>query len=162
MEMNARVQVEHPVTEMVTGVDIVQEQIRIAAGEPLSTTQDEITIRGHSIECRINAEDPDDGFRPSPGRIRAYFSPGGAHVRIDSHAYAGYEIPPYYDSLIGKLIVWGETRGEALTRMRRALAEYVVDGVATTIPLHQRIMKDPRFLKGEFDTSFLESNILDH
>ncbi len=160
MEVNARVQVEHPVTEMVTGVDIVQEQIRIAAGEKLSFRQKDIKINGCAIECRINAEDPKDNFRPSPGRIRTYYSPGGAHVRLDSHAYAGYDIPPYYDSLIGKLLVWGETREVALRRMECALDEFVIDGVKTTIPLHIEIMRNARFRQGDVDTSFLESELL--
>ncbi|MFG0317490.1 MAG: acetyl-CoA carboxylase biotin carboxylase subunit, partial [Planctomycetota bacterium JB042] len=141
MELNARVQVEHPVTEMISGIDIVKEQLRIAAGEPLSFRQEDVRLHGHAIECRINAEDPDDDFRPSPGAITAYFSPGGSHVRIDSHVYAGYTIPPHYDSLMAKLVVWGETREEALARTRRALDEYVVEGVKTTIPLHRRIMR---------------------
>ncbi len=160
MEVNARVQVEHPVTEMVTGVDIVKEQIRIAAGEKLKITQKDVKLNGHAIECRINAEDPADGFRPSPGRIRAYFAPGGAHVRVDSHVYAGYEIPPYYDSMIAKLIVWGVNRDEALARMRRALDEYVIEGVKTTIPLHREIVRHPRFISGDVHTSFLESTML--
>ena len=156
MELNARVQVEHPVTEMVSGVDIVQQQIRVAAGEELGFSQEDIQIRGHSIECRINAEDPDDDFRPSPGQIQAYFAPGGAHVRLDSHVYAGYEIPPHYDSMIAKLVVWGETREQALNRMRVALDEYVIEGVKTTIPLQRRILRNPKFIEGEFNTSFLE------
>lgn len=160
MEVNARVQVEHPVTEMVTGIDIVQEQIRIAAGEKLSFRQKDIKINGAAIECRINAEDPNDNFRPSPGRIRAYYAPGGAHVRLDSHAYAGYDIPPYYDSLIGKLLTWGATREEALNRMERALEEFVIDGVKTTIPLHREIMRNARFRSGDVDTSFLDSEFL--
>ncbi len=157
MEMNARIQVEHPVTEMVTGVDIVQEQLRIACGEPLSFRQKDVEITGHAIECRINAEDPDDGYRPCPGQILAYFAPGGAHIRLDSHVYAGYEIPSHYDSLICKLIIWGRTREEALNRARRALDEYVIEGIKTSIPLHRRIMRDPRFRDGNVDTSFLDA-----
>ncbi|MBI4880098.1 MAG: acetyl-CoA carboxylase biotin carboxylase subunit [Planctomycetes bacterium] len=157
MEMNARVQVEHAVTEMVTGVDIVKEQLRIACGEPLSFRQKDVEISGHAIECRINAEDPDDGFRPCPGQILAYFAPGGAHIRLDSHVYAGYEIPSHYDSLISKLIVWGRTREEALNRARRALDEYVIEGIKTSIPLHRRILRDPRFRDGNVDTSFLDA-----
>jgi acetyl-CoA carboxylase biotin carboxylase subunit len=160
MEVNARIQVEHPVTELVTGIDIVKEQIRIAAGEPLSFRQKDVRIQGHAIECRINAEDPADGFRPSPGRILSYYAPGGPHVRLDSHAYAGYEIPPYYDSLIGKLLVWGATRIEAIDRMERALSEFVIEGVKTTIPLHRDIMRHPGFRSGDVDTSFLESALL--
>ena len=160
MEVNARVQVEHPVSEMVTGVDIVREQIRIAAGEKLSVRQKDIKIRGAAIECRINAEDPANKFTPSPGRIRMYFPPGGMHVRLDSHAYAGYDIPPHYDSLIGKLLVWGETREEAIARMARALDEFIIEGVKTTIPLHREIMRHPRFRSGDVDTSFLESDLL--
>ncbi len=157
MEVNARVQVEHPVTELVTGIDIVKEQIRIAAGEPLSVKQEDIRITGHAIECRINAEDPDDDFRPSPGTIRAFYAPGGPNVRLDSHAYAGYQVPSYYDSLIGKLIVHGRTRKEALETTRRALDEFVIEGIKTTIPLARRILRHPRFEDGAVDTSFLES-----
>lgn len=160
MELNARVQVEHPVTEMVSGVDIVREQIRIAAGHKLSFRQKDIQMRGHAIECRINAEDPDDGFRPSPGQIRSYFVPGGAHVRIDSHVYAGYTIPSHYDSLIGKLVVWGADRQEALNRTRRALDEYVVEGIKTTIPMHRDILRHPKFLEGDYDTSFMETYVV--
>ena len=160
MEVNARVQVEHPVTELVTGVDIVKEQIRIAYGERLMLKQKDVKIRGHAIECRINAEDPADNFRPCPGKIRAYYAPGGPHVRLESHAYAGYEIPRYYDSLIGKLLVWGETREEALDRMARALDEYIVEGVKTTIPLQREIMRHPRFRSGDVDTSFMDTTFL--
>jgi len=160
MELNARVQVEHPVTEMVTGIDIVKEQIRIAAGERLSMRQKDVKIRGHAIECRINAENPDDDFRPSPGRIHGYFVPGGAHVRVDSHVYAGYDIPPHYDSLIAKLVVWGVDREEAMGRMRRALAEYVIEGIHTTIPLHRQILRHPKFVEGAVDTSFIETYMI--
>lgn len=157
MELNARVQVEHPVTEMVTRVDIVAEQIRVAAGEPLSFRQEDVTLRGHSIECRINAEDPEHNFRPSCGLIRRMFHPGGSGVRFDSHAYGGYRISPHYDSMIGKLVVHGVDREDAIRRMRAALAECVVDGIHTTVPFHKRILSDPRFLSGDYDTSFIET-----
>ncbi|MFO7767556.1 MAG: acetyl-CoA carboxylase biotin carboxylase subunit [bacterium] len=157
MEMNTRIQVEHPVTEEVTGVDLVKEQILVAAGEKLSVTQDQIRIEGHSIECRINAEDPDDNFAPSPGRIESLHLPGGPGVRVDTHVYAGYQVPPYYDSMLGKLICRGATREEAIARMRRALDEFVVEGVRTTIPLHRRIMDDPVFAEGrDVDTSYIQ------
>jgi acetyl-CoA carboxylase biotin carboxylase subunit len=155
MEMNTRIQVEHPVTEMVTLVDIVRNQIRIAEGEEMSYRQDEIEIRGHSIECRINAEDPAT-FTPSPGLITAYNTPGGPGVRIDTAAYAGYYVPPFYDSLIAKLIVHARTRELAIARMRRALEVMVIEGVKTTIPLHQTIMDDPHFRAGEYSTTFME------
>lgn len=156
MEMNTRIQVEHPVTEMITGVDLVVEQIRIAQGERLKFTQDQIILRGHSIECRINAEDPDHDFRPAPGRISGYLPPGGPGVRIDSHVYTDYQIPPYYDSLIGKLIVWGPDRQTAITRMKRALRECAITGLPTTIAFHQKIMETPQFLKGEVYTNFVQ------
>ncbi len=157
MEMNTRIQVEHPVTEEVTGIDLVKEQIKTIAGEKLSFTQDEIELRGHSIECRINAEDPDNNFTPSPGRIESLHLPGGHGIRIDTHIYAGYEISPYYDSMLGKLICHGSTREEAIVRMRGALEEFVVEGIKTTIPLHIRIMKDPLFIEGkEVTTSYIE------
>ncbi len=155
MEMNTRVQVEHPVTEMVTGVDLVKEQIRISAGNPLELTQDDIVLRGHAIECRINAEDPED-FRPSPGTITFYYTPGGPGIRVDSAAYESYFIPPFYDSMIAKLIAHGRDREEALARMARALEEFVIDGVKTSIPLHQRILRRMKFKKGEYTTNFLE------
>ncbi len=154
IEVNTRIQVEHPVTEMVTGLDLVKEQIRVAAGLPLAFTQEEIRFTGHAIECRINAEDP-ERFIPSPGQITEYHTPGGGGVRVDSAAYAGYRIPPYYDSLISKLIVHGADRAEAVARMRRALDEYVIDGVKTTLPLHQRIMRDGAFMRGRYDLNFL-------
>ncbi len=157
MEMNARIQVEHPVTEMVTGLDLVKAQLRIASGQPLGFTQDDVRIEGHSIECRINAEDPADNFRPSPGTISGYFQPGGRGVRVDSHVYAGYSIPPHYDSMIGKLIVHADCRKKAIIQIRRALEEYRIDGISTTIPLHSDIVRHPQFIKGEFDTSFLET-----
>lgn len=161
IEMNTRIQVEHPVTEMVTGIDLVQEQILVAAGMPLRYTQDSITIRGASIECRINAEDPDDNFRPSPGTITKYVAPGGRGVRVDSHAYGGYTIPAHYDSLIGKLIVHGESRDDAITLMRRALDEFVIEGVKTTIPLAREIFRHFHFIKGNLNTSFIEEYFLD-
>ena len=156
IEMNTRIQVEHPVTEMITGFDLVREQIRVAEGKPLSVRQEDLEFRGHSIECRINAEDPFQDFRPSPGRIEMYYTPGGGGVRLDSHAYAGYTIPPYYDSMIGKLITWGKDRPEALNRMSRALSEYMITGVKTTIPFEQAILQDPDFRRGNYNTSFIE------
>lgn len=155
MEMNTRIQVEHPVTEMVTGVDLVKEQIRISAGNPLSVKQKDIRITGHAIECRINAEDPEN-HRPSPGTITFYYTPGGPGIRVDSAAYESYYIPPHYDSMIAKLIAHGKNRDEALARMRRALEEFVIEGVKTTIPLHQRILGTLRFQRGEFGTDFIE------
>jgi acetyl-CoA carboxylase biotin carboxylase subunit len=155
MEMNTRIQVEHPVTEMVTGVDLVREQIRIAAGEPLSLRQEEIEFRGHSIECRINAEDPRT-FAPSPGKLTAFHMPGGPGVRVDTHAYAGYTVPPHYDSLVGKLIVHAEDREHAIARMRRALEATVVEGIRTTIPVHREIMDDPVFQSGDLSTRFMD------
>ena len=156
MEMNTRVQVEHCVTEMISQVDIVREQIRVAAGKKLNYTQDDVVLNGHAIECRINAEDSENGFMPCPGTIDAYLAPGGFGVRVDSHVYAGYKIPPYYDSMIGKLICWGRTRNEARRRMYQALKEYVVLGVKTTIPFHQQIVEDDVFISGEFNTGFIE------
>ena len=156
LEMNKRIQVEHPITEEAVGVDLIREQIRLAMGEPLKLSQSSLQLKRHAIECRINAEDPFRDFRPSPGLIEAYYPPGGPGVRLDSHVYAGYEIPSLYDSLIGKLIVVGETREEAIARMRRALAEFMIEGVKTTLPLLQRIMDDPDFLRGEYSTSFIE------
>jgi len=159
MEMNARLQVEHPVTEMVTGVDLVEQQIRVASGERLRLKQSRIEIKGVSIECRINAEDPDDDFRPSPGKVKFYSAPGGPGVRLDSHVYCGYEVPPYYDPLIGKLIVHGKKRSDAIALMRRALDEFVIDGVKTTVPLFRTIFGNTRFVQGGVDTSFLESEL---
>ncbi|MBI1389482.1 MAG: acetyl-CoA carboxylase biotin carboxylase subunit [bacterium] len=156
MEMNTRVQVEHPVTELVTGVDIIKEQIRVAAGEPLSVRQEDVVMSGHAIECRSNAEDPRNQFMPGPGKISGYHAPGGPGVRIDSHAYGEYVVPPYYDSLLAKLCVHGKTREEAVARMRRALGEMVVEGIPTTIALHQVILEDKRFLSGDFHTSYLD------
>ncbi len=156
--MNTRVQVEHPVTEMITGVDIVREQLYIAAGQPLSVTQEHITLQGHAIECRINAENPDT-FLPSPGEITEYHAPGGPGIRVDSHVYNGYRVPPHYDSLIGKLIAHGETREVALARMRNALAEMVVEGIKTNIPLHRRLLEDPQFQKGGTNIHYLEQQL---
>jgi acetyl-CoA carboxylase biotin carboxylase subunit len=155
IEMNTRLQVEHPVTEAITGMDLVREQIRIAEGHPLSVTQDELEFRGHAIECRINAEDP-RSFAPSPGKVDHYHAPGGMHVRVDSGLYAGYRIPPYYDSMIAKLIVYGRTREGCLLRLRRALEEFVIDGVKTTIPLHQALLDDPEFQAGDYTIKWLE------
>jgi len=155
MEMNTRIQVEHPVTEQVTGFDLVKEQINIAAGANVSKKK--LKQVGHAIECRINAEDPYKNFRPNPGEITGFHTPGGYGVRVDSHAYVGYTIPPYYDSLIAKLVAFGSNRDEAIDRMSRALEEFIVEGVATTIPFHMQVMKDDRFRKGEFDTHFLDS-----
>ncbi|MGF1539648.1 MAG: acetyl-CoA carboxylase biotin carboxylase subunit [Pleurocapsa sp.] len=159
MEMNTRIQVEHPVTEVITGLDLIAEQIRIAQGEKLRLTQEQVKFSGHAIECRINAEDPEHNFRPHPGKISAYLPPGGPGVRIDSHVYTDYEIPPYYDSLIGKLIVWGETRELAIKRMKRALRECAITGVPTTIGFHQKILETPAFLKGEIYTNFIEQHL---
>jgi acetyl-CoA carboxylase biotin carboxylase subunit len=155
IEMNTRLQVEHPVTEAITGVDLVREQIRIADGKPLSVTQDEIEFKGHAIECRINAEDPWT-FAPSPGLVRAYHAAGGMHVRVDSGLYAGYRIPPYYDSMIAKLIVYGRTREGCIMRLRRALEEMVVEGVKTSIPLHQQLLREPDVLNGDYSIKWLE------
>ena len=155
MEMNTRIQVEHPVTEMITGIDLVNEQIRVAAGSPLSLSQAEVVIEGHAIECRINAENP-VSFRPSPGKIVHYHPPGGLGVRVDSAVYHGYSIPPYYDSLVGKLIVHGKTRGECLMRLKRALDEFVVDGVETTLPLFRALVREKEIIDGEYDVHWLE------
>ena len=155
IEMNTRLQVEHPVTEMITGIDLVREQIRVAEGLPLSVTQDEVEFTGHSIECRINAEDPKT-FAPSPGLVKAFHAPGGMHVRFDSGLYAGYRIPPYYDSMIGKLIVYGKTREAAMMRLRRALEETVIEGVKTTIPLHQALLNEPDIQNGDYTIKWLE------
>jgi acetyl-CoA carboxylase biotin carboxylase subunit len=154
--MNSRIQVEHPVTEEVTDFDLVKEQIRIAAGEKLSVTQDQVEWRGHAIECRINAEDFEHGFRPSPGQITYWYKPGGPGLRVDSHVYAGYSVPPYYDSMIGKLIAHGKTRAEAVRRMEIALEEMIVDGIKTTIPFHLLALRHPRFRAGDLDTRFVE------
>ena len=158
MEMNTRIQVEHPVTEMITGIDLIAEQIRVAAGEPLSVNKDVIRFRGHAMEVRINAEDPDT-FIPSPGEITQFHAPGGLGVRFDSAIYGGYRIPPYYDSMVGKLIVHGRTREECVRRMKRALTETVVEGVKTTLPLHRWIMEQPEFLSGEYSIHWLEKKL---
>jgi len=155
IEMNTRLQVEHPVTEMITGVDLVREQIRIAEGKPLSVAQADLQFTGHAIECRINAEDPQT-FAPSPGKVTQYHVPGGMHVRVDSGLYQGYSVPPYYDSMIGKLIVYGRTREGALMRLRRALEEYVIEGMKTTIPLHQKLLKEPDIQNGDYTIKWLE------
>ena len=155
IEMNTRLQVEHPVTEYITGIDLVREQIRVASGEGLSCEQEQIHFRGHAIECRINAEDPQT-FAPSPGLVKNYVAPGGMHVRVDSGLYAGYKVPPYYDSMIAKLIVYGSTRERCIMRLRRALEEFVVDGLKTTIPLHQKLIEDPEFQRGEYTIKWLE------
>jgi len=156
MEMNTRIQVEHPVTEMITGLDLIAEQIRIAQGEKLQIKQNQVILSGHAIECRINAEDPDRNFRPHPGTISGYLPPGGPGVRMDSHVYTDYEIPAYYDSLIGKVIVWGRDRPTAIRRMKRALRECAITGVPTTLGFHQKILDSPEFLSGEVYTNFVE------
>ena len=156
LEVNKRIQVEHPITEEVTGVDLVRQQILIAAGEKLTLSQGDVVLKGHAIEARINAENPFDDFRPSPGRIEMYYAPGGRGVRVDSHAYAGYTIPPYYDSMIGKLITYGKDRADAMDKMSRALGEYMITGVKTTIPFSQAILQDPDFRRGTYTTTFVE------
>jgi acetyl-CoA carboxylase, biotin carboxylase subunit len=160
IEVNARIQVEHPVTEMVTGIDLIKWQIRVAAGEKLPWTQDEIPHRGAAIECRINAENPRRNFQPSPGKIEQLIAPGGFGVRFDSHAHSGYVVPPYYDSMIGKLIVHQATRAEAIASMQRALSELRVEGIHTTIPIHQDILKHTAFVEGRIDTTFVERTLL--
>ena len=154
MEMNTRIQVEHPVTEMVTGLDLVKEQIRVAAGERLSLAQDEVEWSGHAIECRINAEDPKT-FAPSPGPVRLWHPPGGPGIRVDSHIYSGYTVPPFYDSLIAKIISYGDTRDSALSRMRNALSEMVIEGIKTNAPLHQEIFNHAAFRQGGLDIHYL-------
>jgi acetyl-CoA carboxylase biotin carboxylase subunit len=158
IEMNTRIQVEHPVTEMITGVDIVQEQIRVAAGEKLSVRQKDIEVRGHAIECRINAEDP-FRFTPSPGKITSYHPPGGPGIRVDTHIYQGYSVPPNYDSLIGKLIAYGANRDQAIRRMRIALSEMVIEGIQTNIPLHQELLLDNRVIRGGINIHYLEQKL---
>ena len=160
IEMNTRLQVEHPVTEMITGIDIVQAQIRIAAGEKLWFRQRDIEFRGHAVECRINAEDPFK-FTPSPGRITNWHTPGGPGIRVDSHVYSGYTVPPHYDSMIGKIIAYGDTRDQAIRRMRIALSEMAVDGIKTNVPLHQTLMLDPRFNEGGTSIHYLEHKLVD-
>ena len=161
MEMNTRIQVEHPVTEMVTGVDLIKEMIRVAAGEKLSFSQKDIVLQGHAIECRINAEDPKRNFAPCPGTLTTFIPPGGRGVRVDTHSYSGYKIPPYYDSMIGKLIVHGNTRAEALAICRRALSEFIIEGVKTTIPFQLKIINHKDFAAGKYDTGFVEKMLLD-
>jgi acetyl-CoA carboxylase biotin carboxylase subunit len=156
IEMNTRLQVEHPVTEMISDMDLVREQIRVAAGQGLTCTQEEVVLHGHAIECRINAEDPET-FAPSPGLVKNYVAPGGMHVRVDSGLYTGYRVPPYYDSMIGKLIVYGRDRDECIRRLKRALEEYVVEGMKTTIPLHQKLVRDEEFLRGDYTIKWLEA-----
>ncbi len=160
MEMNTRIQVEHPVTEMVTGIDLIKEQIRVAAGEKLKFNQDNVQIRGAAIECRINAEDPDNNFMPSPGKIESLILPGGPNVRVDTHIYAGYEVPAYYDSLVAKLIVHGNNRQEAIKTMRRALSEFYIAPIKTTIPFHLKLMDNPLFKKGDISTHFVQDLLL--
>ncbi len=161
MEMNTRIQVEHPVTEEVTGLDLVKEQILVAAGQSMSFRQSDVELSGHAIECRINAEDFEHGFRPSPGQITYWYRPGGPGLRVDSHVYAGYSVPPYYDSMIGKLIAHGKTRAEAIRRMEIALEEMIVEGIRTTIPFHRLAMRHPRFRDGDLDTRFVEELLRD-
>jgi pyruvate carboxylase subunit A len=158
LEMNTRLQVEHPITEMITGVDLAKEQLRVASGLELSYEQSDIQARGWAIECRINAEDPSNNFMPAPGKIIRYGEPGGPGVRVDSGVYAGFEIPPFYDSLIAKLVVWGQDRKEAITRMNRALWEYQISGVKTNIPMHHVILADEYFKRGEYTTHFIEEH----
>ncbi|MBA3512179.1 acetyl-CoA carboxylase biotin carboxylase subunit [Sphingomonas sp.] len=155
IEMNTRLQVEHPVTEMISGIDLVREQIRVASGQGMSCRQEEIRLHGHAIECRINAEDPQT-FAPSPGTVKNYVAPGGMHVRVDSGLYTGYRVPPYYDSMIAKLIVYGSTRERCIMRLRRALEEFLVEGMKTTIPLHQQIVQDDDFMRGDYTIKWLE------
>lgn len=156
LEMNTRIQVEHPVTELVMGMDLVKWQIRIAAGEALPLAQRDVVPRGHAIECRINAEDPKHNFRPSPGTVTSYHVPGGPGIRIDSHVYAGYQVPSQYDSLLAKLLAWGENRDEAIARMIRALEEIVIEGLPTTIPFHLHALKHPDFRAGQITTEFVQ------
>ncbi|EJS72464.1 acetyl-CoA carboxylase biotin carboxylase subunit [Bacillus cereus] len=160
MEMNTRIQVEHPVTEMVTGIDLIKEQILVASGEKLSLQQEEVQFNGWAIECRINAENPAKKFMPSPGKVEMYLPPGGFGIRVDSAVYPGYSIPPFYDSMVAKLIVHGKTREEAIAKMKRALSEFVIEGVHTTIPFHLQLLDHPDFVKGEFNTKFLEEHEL--
>ena len=157
MEMNTRIQVEHPVTELVTGMDLISEQLRIAGGEKLQFAQAEIKLEGHAIECRINAEDPSHNFRPSPGKITGWLPPGGPGVRVDSHVYTGYDIPPFYDSMIAKLITTAQSREEAINKMKRALDEFVIEGIKTTIPFHRKLMDDPKYISGQYTTKFMDS-----
>jgi acetyl-CoA carboxylase biotin carboxylase subunit len=156
MEVNARIQVEHPVTEMVTGIDMVQEQIRIAAGEELGVDQEDIRWNGWALECRINAEDPDNNFMPSPGTVENLILPSGPWVRVDTHIFPNYEIPPFYDSLLGKVVTWGSDRVKAIKRMQRALFEFRIDGIHVTIPFHQKVLQNKDFIAGNIHTHFLE------
>jgi acetyl-CoA carboxylase biotin carboxylase subunit len=158
IEMNTRIQVEHPVTEMITGIDLVQEQIKVAAGEKLSFRQRDVVLKGHAIECRVNAEDPFN-FTPSPGRITSYHPPGGPGIRVDSHAYANYFVPPNYDSMIGKVIAYGANRDQALARMRIALSEMIVEGISTNLPLHRQLMDDTHFIAGGTSIHYLEKKL---
>jgi acetyl-CoA carboxylase biotin carboxylase subunit len=160
MEMNTRIQVEHCVTEMITGIDLIKEQIRVAAGLPLQFTQEDVRINGHAIEFRVNAEDWEHGFRPSPGKISLFLPSGGIGVRVDTHVYPGYTVPPNYDSMVAKLIVWGRTRQEAIDRAHRALDEFVIDGVKTTIPFHKIVLKNEYFVKGDVQTDFIDKRVL--
>ncbi|MCK5534629.1 ATP-grasp domain-containing protein, partial [bacterium] len=159
VEMNTRIQVEHPVTELVTGIDLVKEQIRLAGGEKLNVKQDKIQLKGHAIECRINAEDPEMDFIPSPGKITNFISPGGPGIRVDTHIYTGYEIPPFYDSMLAKLLVLNNNRQGAICRMQRALNEFIVEGIKTTIPFHKKVMENAFFKKGEIYTNFIQRRI---
>ena len=160
MEMNTRIQVEHPITEMVTGVDIVKGQIRIASGLKLNLTQEDVNVNGNAIECRINAEDPENNFRPSPGLIDELYIPSGPGVRVDSAIYSGYEIPPYYDSMLGKMITYGATRDEAIIKMKRALGEFAIGGVKTNIDFQYDILTNKEFVKGNYDTSFISEKLM--
>jgi acetyl-CoA carboxylase biotin carboxylase subunit len=160
LEMNTRIQVEHPVTEMITGIDIVKEQIRIASGQPLSFSQQDVQPRGHSIECRINAESPQQGFSPCPGRIDLWNPPLGARIRVDTHCHQGYFVPPYYDSLLAKVIIWGQNRLEAIAQMQKALRDFVVSGVDTTIPFHRFLLRNPAFIQGAIHTRWIEDLLL--
>jgi acetyl-CoA carboxylase biotin carboxylase subunit len=160
MEMNTRLQVEHPITEYITNLDLVKEQIRIAAGLPLQLRQEDIQLRGHAIECRITAEDAEADFRPQTGVVTQYIPPGGPGVRVDSHLYTGYEVPPYYDSLLAKLVVWGETRAEAIAKASRALDEFIIEGLPTTIPFLKRLLKHPGFISGQTYTRFIQEHVV--
>jgi acetyl-CoA carboxylase biotin carboxylase subunit len=157
--MNTRIQVEHPVTEIVTGLDLIKEQIRVAAGEPLDVRQDDVQMAGAAIECRINAEDPANGFAPSPGRIAVFQPPGGRGVRLDTHVFAGYDVPPFYDSLLAKLISFGPSRQEAIRTMQRALEEFLIEPIRTTIPLHKQIFNDPAFQRGQISTNYIDRQL---
>ena len=159
IEMNTRIQVEHPVTEMVTGIDLIKEQIQVAAGESLHLKQDDVSLEGWAIECRVNAEDPANGFSPCPGRITAYHEPGGRGVRIDTHVFAGYDVPPFYDSLLAKLITHGQTRQDAIRIMQRALDEFFIEPIRTTIPLHKQIFSDPTFWRGQIATDYIDRQL---